>query len=206
MYPLTEPVTLRYERNTSMWNWISEGIKSDCSALSHICFSPCHQCLNQWDSAVQNESSTLRFRSLFFAGDKLQVQQNFQVEAPDVPSAVSNFVNPGLPLQELIYFSSVTSYERVLGLFLEFTKELILRITEVLKSAPALFIESTFHTVGISTALVEKQKTPSPDLCTWEVEILNTSCCWTECRLLLPVWMMSPEMLLAWVTVLSAAL
>lgn len=66
-----------------------------------------------------------------FAGNELQVQQNFQVEAPDVPSAVSSFVDPNLLLQELIYFSTVIPYKMVLGLFLEYTKkEWILRITE----------------------------------------------------------------------------
>lgn len=143
----------------------------------------------------------------FFAGNKLQVQQNFQVEVSDVPSAVSSFVNPSLLSEELIYFSPVTSCKRVLGLFLEYTKnKLILRITEELKLTIALFAEGSFHTMGISTALVEKQKMPNPDLFTWGMEILNTSCCWTERRLLLPFWMVSPEMLLAWVSVLFAAL
>lgn len=143
----------------------------------------------------------------FSAVNKLQVQQNFQVEASDVPSAVSSFVNPSLLLEELIYFSPVTSWKRVLGLFLEYAKnKLILRTTEVLKLTIALFPGSSFHTMGISTALEEKQKMPSPDLFTWGMEILNTSCCWTECRLLLPFWIISPEVLLAWVSVLLAAL
>lgn len=141
----------------------------------------------------------------FLTGNKLQVQQNSQMEAPDVPRAVSSFVNWSLPLQKLVYFSTVSSYKKVLGLVLECTeKELMLRIIKVLTSPIALFIESTFHTVGISAAPAEKQRTPSPDLFTWGMEILNTSCCWTQCRLLLPFWMMSPEMLLAWFTVLAA--
>lgn len=104
---------------------------------------------------------------IFAAGKKLKVQQNFQVEASDVPIAVRSFVNPGLLLQELIYSSTDTSSKWVLGLLLGYTKrKLILRITEVLRSATALFIESTFHTMGISTALVEKQKMPNPVLFT----------------------------------------
>lgn len=63
-------------------------------------------------------------------------------------------------------------------MFLEYTKkEIILRITEVLKSATAPSIENIFSTMEIAIALIEKQKTPSPVVFTWAMEILNTVWC-----------------------------
>lgn len=60
-------------------------------------------------------------------------------------------------------FNTGSSYKRVLFMFLEYTKkEMILRITEVLKSATAPFVENIFSTMGIAIAIIEKQKTPSP--------------------------------------------
>lgn len=50
-------------------------------------------------------------------------------------------------------------------MFLEYAKkEMILRVTEVLKSTTAPFIENIFSTMGIAIAVMEKQKTPSPDM------------------------------------------
>jgi len=66
----------------------------------------------------------------------------------------------------------------VLFTFLEYTKkEMILRITKVLKSTTAPFIENTFSTMGIAIAIIEKQKTPNPVTFTWAMEILNTARC-----------------------------
>lgn len=59
-------------------------------------------------------------------------------------------------------------------MFLEYTKkEVVLKITEVLKSATAQFIENALNTMEMAIAIAENQKTPGPVMFTWAMEILN---------------------------------
>lgn len=60
-------------------------------------------------------------------------------------------------------------------MFLEYTKkEIVLKITEVLNSTTAQFIENVFSTMGTAIAIAENQKTPGPVMFTRAMEILNT--------------------------------